>query len=356
MASNLSKHEDGGSPSDQAEKLRVPGGSSEERTKTVRHPRWTRHETLVLIEGKKVIENGIQFQKGRRSIAALGQDPAEPKWDLISSFCRQHGVSREPVQCRKRWSNLLVDFKKIRNWESRINGQAQSFWVMRNDLRRDKKLPGFFDREVYNVLDGKDVTATPAFPLAVMFPMPLNSRPMEDASHVTMDTAAEEEEEDEAEEDEPEIFFNSIRNDSTDDGLFSDFEESGQEETATNSKKDQKVTGRPTKTFTTPMPTPGPGKGKRRLGSDTQKECVSQEKQKQRRLSSDGYEDNCTDQLIRVLEKNSKMMTAQLEAHNKNCQLEREQNKEQNNNLLAAIKNVTDALVRIADRLPTEKF
>lgn len=55
------------------------------------------------------------------------------------------------------------------------------------------------------------------------------------------------------------------------------------------------------------------------------------------------------------MEKNSKMMTAQLEAHNKNSQLEREQNKEHNNNLLTAIKNVTDALVRIADKLSTEK-
>ncbi|PRQ16856.1 putative transcription factor MYB-HB-like family [Rosa chinensis] len=346
MASDSSKHEDGGSPSDQVEKLQVPSGSSQERMKTIRHPRWTRKETLTLIEGKKVIENGIQFQKGRRSTAALGPDPVEPKWDLVSSFCKQRGVSRGPVQCRKRWSNLLVDFKKIRNWESQIKGEAESFWVMRNDLRRDKKLPGFFDRDVYNVLDGKDATAKPASPLAVLCPMPLNSIPMEDVCHVTEEAAAEEEEE-EVEEEEPEKFFNSIRNDSTENDLFSDFEESGQEETTINSKKEQKVTGSPTKIFTTPVPTPGPVKGKRGLGSDTGRE----EKQKQRRLSRDGCEDNCSDQLIRVLEKNSKMMNAQLEAHNKNYQLDREKNKEQNNNLLAAIKNVTDALVRIADKL-----
>lgn len=92
-------------------------------------------------------------------------------------------------------------------------------------------------------------------------------------------------------------------------------------------------------------------KGKRRVGSDTQGECASQKKQKQRHLSRDGNEDNCTDQLIKVLEKNSKMMTARFDAHNKNCQLDREQNKEHNNNLLNAIKNLTDALVRIADKL-----
>lgn len=254
MALDSTKHKDGGSPPDQVEKLQVPSGYSEERPKTIRHPRWTRHETLVLIEGKKVIENGIQYQKGRRSIAALGSEPVEPKWDLVSSFCRQRGVSRGPVQCRKRWSNLLVDFKKIRNWESRIKGEAESFWVMRNDLRRDKKLPGFFDREVYNVLDGKTVSAIAAFPLAFMCPVPLNSRRMDDGAE---EAAAEEEAEEEEEEEEPEKCFNNSRNDSIENGLFSDFEESGQEETAINSKREQKGTGSPTKTFTTPVSTPG---------------------------------------------------------------------------------------------------
>ncbi|KAI4343549.1 hypothetical protein L6164_010884 [Bauhinia variegata] len=141
----------------------VYNDTSNERTKATRHPRWTRWETLVLIEAKKVVENG-----GKRACpytSASGSTQFEPKWDLVSSFCEQQGVHRGPVQCRKRWSNLLSDFKKIQKWESGIKVEAESFWVMRNDERRERKLPGFFDREAFNVLDGKLSTAT-ALPLA----------------------------------------------------------------------------------------------------------------------------------------------------------------------------------------------
>lgn len=63
-------------------------------------------------------------------------------------------MSRGPVQCRKRWSNLAGDYRKIKDWESQITDGSDSFWVMRNDARRERKLPGFFDREVYEVLEG----------------------------------------------------------------------------------------------------------------------------------------------------------------------------------------------------------
>ncbi|KAL3835408.1 hypothetical protein ACJIZ3_010144 [Penstemon smallii] len=140
---------------------------SQERieNKTPRHPRWTRQETLVLIEGKNIAEE--RGRKGRRSSSVFGSDQLEPKWDFVSSHCRQNGVSRGPVQCRKRWSNLVSDFKKIKTWESQKEGEGESFWVMRSDLRRERKLPGFFDNEVFDVLDGKSFT-TDAYRLALV--------------------------------------------------------------------------------------------------------------------------------------------------------------------------------------------
>ncbi|KAI3757846.1 hypothetical protein L6452_05389 [Arctium lappa] len=72
----------------------------------------------------------------------------------VSSYCKRHGVNRGPVQFRKRWSNLAGDFKKIKEWESKIKKEVESFSLMRNDLRRERKLPGFFDREVDDILDG----------------------------------------------------------------------------------------------------------------------------------------------------------------------------------------------------------
>lgn len=138
--------------------------STDDRNKTLRHPRWTRRETMVLIEGKKIAEE--RGRRGRRSSSVLGEQ-IEPKWDSVSSHCRQHGVDRGPLQCRKRWSNLVSDYKKIRTWESQGRGEAESFWTLRSDLRREVKLPGFFDREIYDVLDGKP-SATAAYQLALV--------------------------------------------------------------------------------------------------------------------------------------------------------------------------------------------
>lgn len=129
----------------------LPNEVLDDQNKTSRHPRWTRPETLMLIEGKKFAED----RKGCRTSPALGCAQIKPKWDSVSSYCKQNGVNREPVQCRKRWSNLISDFKKIRTWELQVKEERDSYWMMMNDLRKVRKLPGFFDREIYDVLEGK---------------------------------------------------------------------------------------------------------------------------------------------------------------------------------------------------------
>jgi Myb/SANT-like DNA-binding domain len=90
--------------------------------------------------------------RGRVGPGLAQPGPLEPKWAAVSAYCKRHGVNRGPVQCRKRWSNLAGDYKKIKEWER--GDKNESFWGMRNDLRREKRLPGFFDREVYDILDG----------------------------------------------------------------------------------------------------------------------------------------------------------------------------------------------------------
>ncbi|KAG6387181.1 hypothetical protein SASPL_152367 [Salvia splendens] len=74
--------------------------------------RWTRQEILVLIQGKRVAENRVR--RGRAFGSAFGSGQIEPKGASISSYCKRHEVNRGPVQCRKRWSNLAGDFKKIK--------------------------------------------------------------------------------------------------------------------------------------------------------------------------------------------------------------------------------------------------
>ncbi|WOL16169.1 hypothetical protein Cni_G24951 [Canna indica] len=126
---------------------RGEGGDSARRH---RLPRWTRQEIMVLIEGKKAAEG---LGRGPRAAAM----PAETKWTAVSSYCKRKGVERGPRQCRKRWSNLACDFKKIRAWEMGEGAASgESFWSMRNGRRRDRRLPGFFDEEVYHVLEGSE--------------------------------------------------------------------------------------------------------------------------------------------------------------------------------------------------------
>lgn len=83
------------------------------------------------------------------------------------------------------------------------------------------------------------------------------------------------------------------------------------------------------------------------------RESISEEERKRRRLSLDGQEDasNLGNQLVKVLEMNSNKLNAQFEAQKISCQLDRDQRKEHTDSLVAALSKVTDALVRIADKL-----
>ncbi|XVF02135.1 hypothetical protein REPUB_Repub04eG0149700 [Reevesia pubescens] len=181
----------------------VDGG--DDVSKAPRLPRWTRQEILVLIQGKRVAESRVR--RGRAAGLAFGSGQVEPKWASVSSYCKRHGVNRGPVQCRKRWSNLAGDFKKIKEWENSIREETESFWVMRNDLRRERKLPGFFDKEVYDILDGGatgvPASATPPGLALALAPTPASQDVAEDAEAV----------------------FDSGRSAAAEDGLFSDFEQ-----------------------------------------------------------------------------------------------------------------------------------
>ncbi|GKB52943.1 histone-lysine N-methyltransferase, H3 lysine-9 specific SUVH4 isoform X1, partial [Tanacetum coccineum] len=189
-------------------------------SKAPRLPRWTRQELLVLIQGKRVAENRVR--RGRSAVMAFGASSAqvEPKWSSVSSYCKRHGVNRGPVQCRKRWSNLAGDFKKIKEWESQISSkkEVESFWVMRNDLRRERKLPGFFDREVYDILDGGGGSSSSA---AAAGEEAEGDRSLV-LSLAPTSAANDNDDQEEAEETDKEVLFDSGRTAASDDGLFSD--------------------------------------------------------------------------------------------------------------------------------------
>lgn len=194
------------------------GGGGGGGGRAPRLPRWTRQEILVLIQGKRVAETRVR--RGRVGGSAFGAGQLEPKWASVSSYCKRHGVNRGPVQCRKRWSNLAGDYKKIKEWEARTRDETESFWVMRNDLRRERKLPGFFDREVYDILDhqGSSSSAAAAAVAAA-------EGPPEAELALALAPASAAAADDEEAEEERDVVFDSGRSAAAEDGLFSDFEQ-----------------------------------------------------------------------------------------------------------------------------------
>lgn len=332
-----------------------------------RLPRWTRQEILVLIEGKRVVERSGRG-RGRGRVrggegAGAGGAAAEPtKWAAVAEYCRRHGVDRGPVQCRKRWSNLAGDYKKIREWERGYAARKEaSFWAMRNDARRERRLPGFFDQEVYDILEGRGAG---------------NAAALEDAE-------AKEEEEVKAK-----AVLHTGRG-IQGGGLFSSSEDEDDQE-------DDAATPSPTPT-PTPAPAPAPAavvvpipgeqavpffarasslsvhvtektddvlprqasseqgtskeKQPEQITEDSPAAQCGQKRQRSDDNASGRAATNLQGQLVEILDRSSQMVAAQLEAQNMNSRLDREQRKDQVSSLLGVLGKVADALYRIADKL-----
>nr|GMC48010.1 trihelix transcription factor ASR3-like [Ipomoea batatas]GMC61255.1 trihelix transcription factor ASR3-like [Ipomoea batatas] len=323
----------------------LPNEVLDEKNKTSRHPRWTRPETLVLIEGKKIAED----RKGCGTSSVLGCAQIKPKWDLVSSYSKQNGVNRGPVQCRKRWSNLISDFKKIRTWELQVKEERDSYWMMMNDLRKVRKLPGFFDREIYDVLKGKAFIEAKHQLAVVTLGTDVNT-----GHHMETGEGG----------DEAQQVLGSGHHKIADSGMLSDFEPTPQWN-GDDSTEEGITPDKPTITIPSPVsisekncqplrqacPYPGTAKGEQ-SGSHFWKGPPLQEGVKRRRLFSDCCENsNLEDCLAKVMERNGNMLNAELEARNMNVQLDRKQCKEQSESLVAALNKIGDALVRIADKL-----
>ncbi|CAL0325258.1 unnamed protein product [Lupinus luteus] len=344
MASNIEKIGEASdspiaTPVEKQPTLEVVEAKSE-RIKATRHPRWTRQETLVLIEAKKMVENGEQLFRFKSSSGLLNN--SDPKWEIVSSCCQQQGVKRGSVQCRKRWGNLLTDFRKIKKWESSLKDEGESFWMMRNDKRKENKLPGFFDEVVYRVLDGGVLSAA-ALPLT-LFKMP--SKPENGVGHVegvTLDQCKEDDDDNDDHENEA-IVDSDKMSWSTEENTF-------ETNTAHNKLFSPINTPASTGTFlrgslkitpTLALPTTG-----------CQRERMFQEGHKRKRSSPDNSEDatDFSNNIMKVLRRNTNIMKAYLGTQSINQQLAREQQKEQSENLVAALGKLTDAMTKIADKL-----
>ncbi|KAK4792073.1 hypothetical protein SAY86_022508 [Trapa natans] len=326
------------------------GDGADDGGKTPRLPRWTRQEILVLIQGKRVAENRVR--RGRASVMATGGQ-VESKWSSVSNYCKRHGVNRGPVQCRKRWSNLAGDYKKIKDWEARVRDEKDSFWVMRNDLRKERRLPGFFDREVYDILE-RGPTA-PA--IAPDLDLALGPAAMD----------VDEEKSTAAEETDAGRIPDSSRDSAvavaaTEDGLFSDFEpEEGvsPKRVAVARAAPETIPERQDEPVFQGIQPEGTSTKEQQPPANPELGSASEDARKRKRVVDASPEDDHEEvtitslqyRLVDALERNGDLLVAQLEAQNKNSQLDRELRKDQANGLLTILNKLADALVRIADKL-----
>jgi len=113
----------------------IPSTDSDDRQQSIngvndankvsRLPRWTKQEILVLIQGKKVVEDRIH--RARTGGMELGSTQVEAKWDSVSSYCKRQGVNRGPIQCQKRWSNLAGVLRRLKSGSLRLKKKKSHF-------------------------------------------------------------------------------------------------------------------------------------------------------------------------------------------------------------------------------------
>ncbi|XP_047341174.1 trihelix transcription factor ASR3-like [Impatiens glandulifera] len=255
-----------------------------EVTQMLRYRRWSRREILVLIQGKNMAES-LRREK-RRSTSS---NQAKSKWEVVSSFCKKNGMKKRAVQCQKRWSKLMVIFREIKKRESVIKEVAKSFWNMTSTERRGLKLPGFFDKDVYDALDGKLTSIT----------------------------------------------LNQVILEATNDQWQED-DDTNDENT---SKEIQVATHDPTKKISSV--------DKKEQVINCQEEASSEESYKRRRFSQNENEDfNMESQLIESIGQIYNILKTYFEANNVT-----EKSKEHKSALVNALNKIGDALEMIADKL-----
>ncbi|KAJ4798567.1 Trihelix transcription factor GTL1-like protein [Rhynchospora pubera] len=300
-----------------------------------RMPRWNRREILALVRAKREVEDGggsPSGGRGRRPASSPeGGHVALPKWNAVSEGCRVRAVHRGPTQCRKRWTNLIAAYRKIQNWErgrgkkeekgddvvdpAHVDREQKGFWEMGGEERKEKGLPARFDRVVYEIMGGKDVAD-------------VVDQVYDEGDEVVMDS---EEEEEEVKGGPPALSpgpaisvipismrrFQPSCEGSPDPEWGSEKQPNGTQE-QTSPKKEG---------------------SKRKRSKDLDAEEVQPEHFK------------LIKRLTETMERGTRLVAAQLEAQTIQLQIDRNQRKEQFDELLKAFNRLADGITKIAEKL-----
>ncbi|CAO2036974.1 unnamed protein product [Urochloa humidicola] len=130
---------------------------------------WTLHETLILITAKRLDDDrratgGVHGHAHHGHGSPTTPRSAEQRWKWVENYCWNHGCLRSQNQCNDKWDNLLRDYKKVRDYESRtaagappgagggVSGAVASYWSMERHERKDRNLPTNLAPEVFDAL------------------------------------------------------------------------------------------------------------------------------------------------------------------------------------------------------------
>ncbi|XP_061370638.1 trihelix transcription factor ASR3-like [Gastrolobium bilobum] len=138
--------------------------SSSSINREYRKGNWTLQETLTLITAKK-----LDDERRMKTSSTSSTTPHEPttsnsrtsgelRWKWVENYCWSHGCLRSQNQCNDKWDNLLRDYKKVRDYESKSessnnnNNDFPSYWTINKQQRKEQNLPSNMVFEVYQAI------------------------------------------------------------------------------------------------------------------------------------------------------------------------------------------------------------
>eukprot|EP00246_Nothoceros_aenigmaticus_P017756 TRINITY_DN889_c0_g1_i2.p1 TRINITY_DN889_c0_g1~~TRINITY_DN889_c0_g1_i2.p1 ORF type:complete len:295 (+),score=52.14 TRINITY_DN889_c0_g1_i2:126-1010(+) len=122
----------------------VSGG---DRGREYRKGNWTLQETMILISAKK-LDDERRLKGGDKEKSKT----AEFRWKWVENYCWKNDCQRSQNQCNDKWDNLLRDYKKVREHESKLMLGQKSYWQLEKHERKERSLPSNLSTQVYEAL------------------------------------------------------------------------------------------------------------------------------------------------------------------------------------------------------------
>ncbi|CAJ1976708.1 unnamed protein product [Sphenostylis stenocarpa] len=142
--------------------------SSSSLAREYRKGNWTIQETLILITAKK-LDDERRLKSPHdptrpacsSTTSSAARSSGELRWKWVENYCWSHGCLRSQNQCNDKWDNLLRDYKKVRDYETKSQQQQQqshdvnhfpSYWTLNKQQRKEQNLPSNMVYEVYHAI------------------------------------------------------------------------------------------------------------------------------------------------------------------------------------------------------------